>query len=831
MKLRLNIDRIGYKYKPSKFAGAIRKRMAETGIVEVTPDQLMSAIEAGRSFYPGALTSTDGKSWTSQQLIAVDVDNKVSDENGRAKMLDEPLTPDEALVILDSLGIKPYFMYWSFSRTEEWPKFRICIILDEALTDPNDAPMLTDRLIAQLNEVVPGCADEVTSDNARLFFGGRPGCVFYKGGHVTPVAVLRALPETEDETQQAPEDSTPTPRAEALGNPDAVDVPAPVAGTRLDDLKRQLTADIKSFDLVNYILRTESVIHTERAGKDLVMDPCPICTSPDGLKVKGGQWHCHSDRHAGTIDRGSIIDWLMARHGWDKPQAFEHFKFEIMRYDRDEWTRAWKETRNVNPAQDFAQADAPATLEPADYTDVGQADVFFNAYGDRVRYCTQLGYLVYNGVAWKDTPTLAQGKAKELTRRQMREAAQRVHAAREALAQAVTSGIPETIREAKAQLSSAEGYLKYVKRRQSAGAITATLAMAQDQIYIDPLDLDKNVYLLNTPAGTIDLRTGKMHAHSPTDFCTKMTGVAPSEENADAYTRFIERITGGDADLARYLQEVAGMCAFGSVKIETLIIAYGPGGNGKSTLFNLWADVLGDYSGKISADLLTTGYKGNKKFEYIDLFGKRLVIAAETEEGERLSTGTLKALFSTDEIKGEKKFKDSIVFKPSHTLILYTNFLPKVGSNDLGTWDRLTVVPFKCRIRGANDEVKDYANELFRTCGGAVLTWIIEGARRFIENGFKIVQPACVREAIEEYRQENDWMTNFLDECCEVGPYRQPAGALYAEYCFFCDRTGDYKRNKQDFNRALRARGYQQHKDNESMKWHGLRISPEPAKY
>ena len=48
-----------------------------------------------------------------------------------------------------------------------------------------------------------------------------------------------------------------------------------------------------------------------------------------------------------------------------------------------------------------------------------------------------------------------------------------------------------------------------------------------------------------------------------------------------------------------------------------------------------------------------------------------------------------------------KKYKDPFSFVPSHTLVLYTNHLPKVGAIDAGTWRRLIVIPFNAKIEGS----------------------------------------------------------------------------------------------------------------------------------
>ena len=143
-----------------------------------------------------------------------------------------------------------------------------------------------------------------------------------------------------------------------------------------------------------------------------------------------------------------------------------------------------------------------------------------------------------------------------------------------------------------------------------------------------------------------------------------------------------------------------------------MIIAYGGGANGKSTFWNTIFRVMGTYAGKLSAESLTMKCKRNIMPEMAELKGRRLIISSEMQEGMRLNTSVVKQLCSTDEIQVEKKYKDPFSFVPSHTLVLYTNHLPKVGVNDDGIWRRLIVIPFNAKITGKND-IKNYADYLF----------------------------------------------------------------------------------------------------------------------
>lgn len=190
------------------------------------------------------------------------------------------------------------------------------------------------------------------------------------------------------------------------------------------------------------------------------------------------------------------------------------------------------------------------------------------------------------------------------------------------------------------------------------------------------------------------------------------------------------------------------MASVGKVYVEALIIAYGEGRNGKSTFWNTIARVLGTYAGNMSADTLTVGCKRNVKPEMAELKGKRLVIAAELEEGMRLNTSVIKQLCSTDDIYAEKKYKDPFKFTPSHTIVLYTNHLPRVGANDEGTWRRLIVIPFDAKIEGRSD-IKNYADYLYQNAGSYIMTWIIEGAQKVIKQNFKLSVPPCVSEATD----------------------------------------------------------------------------------
>jgi len=301
-----------------------------------------------------------------------------------------------------------------------------------------------------------------------------------------------------------------------------------------------------------------------------------------------------------------------------------------------------------------------------------------------------------------------------------------------------------------------------------------------------------------------------------------MTKVAPDTNGEQMWSECLDLVSQQDENFKNYLQIVAGAIAIGKVYHEALIIAFGDGANGKSTVFNSIYEVLGDYAGKIPAEALTTRAK-NIKVDLAELLGKRFVLASETEEGQRLSTSMLKQIASVDSITGEKKYHDPFTFVPTHTTVLYTNHLPRVGSNDKGTWRRLVVAPFNANIVNPR---ADYGEELIEKASGAILKWIVDGAKMFIAGDFKLPECQRVNDAVGKYREENDWMGAFLDECCIVGELETcGGGVLYKTYKAWATETGEYARRNRDFADALRLAGFSLKKTRKGAIWSGLSLS------
>lgn len=610
------------------------------------------------------------------------------------------------------------------------------------------------------------------------------------------------------------------------------------------DLKKRVSAvfpyfDTRALDAARFFYGTETP-QAEFCAGSITLNECLELYYPEA--AEDAFWDLNSAR-ATTIPEGRRNSTLshfagrvLKRYG-DTEEAYAAFMERAAKcappLEDAELKTIWRSAQGFYqrisqeddyvPPEEWNPEKSGFRYAPDDRTDVGQARLLGRYFSHELRYSPATDFIRYDGACWQETKPGARAVAHALTDLQLEEAESAVADAMKRMAEngaqhlligssrkKAESMMNEGQAEAFHAFLEAEAYRAYALKRRESKNITAALKEAQPVLEIEPGVLDRDWYLLCTPDATYDLRNGLDGAreHRVEDFITRMTACAPGDRGEDIWRDALNTFFCGDQALIEYVQRVAGIVCVGQVFLEAMIIAYGDGRNGKSTFWNTLSRVMGSYSGNISADSLTMNCKRNVKPEMAETKGKRLLIAAELEEGTRLNTSIVKQLCSTDSIFAEKKYKDPFSFTPSHTLVLYTNHLPRVGAKDTGIWRRLIVIPFKAKIEGKSD-IKNYTEYLCENASEAVMKWMIEGARQAIELGFKLPFPRCVSDAIEAYKAENDWLGHFLCECCEVadgGTAR--SGELYSTYRAFSSASGEYVRSTTDFYAALEAEGF-----------------------
>ena len=475
------------------------------------------------------------------------------------------------------------------------------------------------------------------------------------------------------------------------------------------------------------------------------------------------------------------------------------------------------------------------SVRPDDFTDAGNAQVFRQYYKGLMVYTDALGWLEWNGHCWQPGDHAAYVRAVKLTGFMMEEALvnrcdahRRLNEANYALSRK-QDGAAESAEQAKRDMQRAQDYLDHAKRSRQAAKLSAMVELAKHDMVIPAAMLDADPYLLNTPAGEVDLRTGEITEHnadSPWHYCTRMTAAAPGHtmKGTTLWYYFLEKVCGGSNSLSDFLQRAVGMSLLGKVCHEGILLACGSGRNGKSTFFNAVSAVLGSYAGNLDVKVLTCE-RQNRGPALATLRGKRLVLASELEEGQRLSASVLKQLASTDKLVIEEKYHAPESVEQTHTLVLFTNHLPRVGSNDEGTWRRLCVVPFRAVIDAAQ-AIPNYAQVLAEEAGADILSWAIEGARLFLEDGGKLNPPTEVAQATAEYRSREDWLARFLAERTRPDPAaRTGARELYQAYRAWAEECGEYVRAEKNFAEGMKGKGFEKKRGHSTAAYLCIRLA------
>jgi putative DNA primase/helicase len=235
--------------------------------------------------------------------------------------------------------------------------------------------------------------------------------------------------------------------------------------------------------------------------------------------------------------------------------------------------------------------------------------------------------------------------------------------------------------------------------------------------------LDTNPWLFGCKNGVIDLRTGRLRPGRQDDYISRASSIEflGIETPAPNWERFVSQIFNEHQSLVDYMGRVFGYSMVGKVVEHFLPILWGRGWNGKGTLIEIIAYVMGDLASPIQSEMLLDQSHGKSAGsaspEIMGLRGLRLAYASETEQGRRFSTSKVKWLTGGDTLKGRFLYdKRDVKFKPSHTLILMTNNKPNVIEDDYAFWQRVHLVPFELLVLLPGSRMMKTNGLLIRIC-------------------------------------------------------------------------------------------------------------------
>lgn len=330
---------------------------------------------------------------------------------------------------------------------------------------------------------------------------------------------------------------------------------------------------------------------------------------------------------------------------------------------------------------------------------------------------------------------------------------------------------------------------------------------------VDQWDADR--WLLNTPGGIVDLRTGRMGRHRPDAHMTKITAVAPERVPTPHWSRFLDRVTGGDRALQEFLARVVGYGLTGETREHALFFFYGTGGNGKGVFLNTVAGVLGDYATVAPMETFTASHTDRHPTDLAMLRGARLVTAQETEEGRRWAESKVKALTGGDPITARFMRQDFFTFVPQFKLLVAGNHKPGLRNVDEAVRRRFHLVPFEVSI--PREEQDPELPERLRAEWPGILAWAVDGCRAWQDEG--LAPPPAVADATAEYLEAEDTFKAWMDEeLIEHPGCFENSAALFASWRAWAEKAGERPGSQKRFAQLMAARGAQKGKDTKKLK-------------
>jgi len=370
--------------------------------------------------------------------------------------------------------------------------------------------------------------------------------------------------------------------------------------------------------------------------------------------------------------------------------------------------------------------------------------------------------------------------------------------------------------------------LKLRKELASAKTVSAVerLARSDRRLAATVEQWDADPWLLNTPEGVIDLRTGIMREHRAEDYLTRMTVVAPGNRECPIWHTFLDRVTGGNKALQQYLQRVCGYALTGSTREHALFFLWGTGANGKGTFMNAITGILADFHRIAPIETFTASYNDRHPTDLAGLRGARLVTATETEEGRRWAEAKIKTLTGGDMVSARFMRQDFFDYMPQFKLMIAGNHKPGLRAVDEAIRRRFNLIPFTITI--PPDERDHELGEKLKAEWQAILRWMIDGCLDWQERG--LAPPEAVTAATAAYLEAQDTFSAWLDECCERDPNAwERSMTLFASWKTWAEQSGQFVGDAKTFRARLERYNDIEHRPEPGTKragFKGVRLKP-----
>ena len=478
--------------------------------------------------------------------------------------------------------------------------------------------------------------------------------------------------------------------------------------------------------------------------------------------------------------RAEAGDALMLFDEWSR-KSEKYAGYETV---REKWESFGKYRGGLSVTMKWVRAEVANRMfdKGGEMSEAGRAVRFARYYCDLVRYAVdQHRWYQWNGYRWRP---ITDAEVKNLA------------------AYSLDTLLREDIEKLNADEDTKKKLNRFYSQMQFSDKPKRILAYAEsiDTLWVraDKFDADPRYFAVAN--GVLDLSELVLVEPSQNQMISRTSPVDyDPEATCPTWEKALRDIFDGDGEMVDYIQRVFGYAMLGYPDERKMVILFGNGANGKSTIINTIRDIFGEYGHTAEANLVTARSSfgtsaGSARADVMALQHKRLVIMSEVDEKSRMQEAQLKSLVSTDTISGRGLYDKSISeFKPSWLLVMAANHIPSISGLDDGIWSRIHIVPFTHNFeRDPNGPDRELDRKLKAEYSG-ILNWLIEGIRKYRKD--KLKAPEKVQTEVADKRSESDMLTEWLDERCEVGEgKRVPVGVAYQSWRTFAESRGELER-------------------------------------
>jgi P4 family phage/plasmid primase-like protien len=266
-----------------------------------------------------------------------------------------------------------------------------------------------------------------------------------------------------------------------------------------------------------------------------------------------------------------------------------------------------------------------------------------------------------------------------------------------------------------------------------------------------------NRYMLQTPGGAYDLRTGeKVSGVIQRDmYEMRCTSVAPADVPTPNFDEVISLMCGRDEEIIAWVLAYLGYLALGNPVAHKLLVVHGPGGNGKGAFLRAIEKTMGTYAIEANRDIALESARNNHKTSLYDLKGKRFWFISEISPNEKWNEAQIKSLVGGDQIQANKMHRDMTYFAAEGAPIIACNSLPAFHKVDDALIRRFIVLSARLKPEKRDLMIEQRIVENGELSG--ILFKIMRHAKAIYENGFELpVLPMAMNRETNNYFDEQD---------------------------------------------------------------------------